>query len=88
MYSVMFKSVDLVRPFDFPILSFFSSRICFPSVPLYWLQTGYGLKPPPVIATDRTHEQQMDALKRHFLRTIPQHGPHVCATVTCKSSCD
>ncbi|KAF7440628.1 hypothetical protein PC9H_000974 [Pleurotus ostreatus] len=46
------------------------------SIPLYWLQTGYGLKPPPVIATDRTHEQQMDALKRHFLRTIPQHGPH------------
>src|SRR5258708_26865756 len=40
-------------------------------VPLFWTQTGYGLKPPPTLATDRTHDQNFDALKRHFMRTIP-----------------
>lgn len=46
-------------------------------VPLFWTQTGYGLKPPPLLATDRTHEQHLDALKRHFERTVPKYGPHV-----------
>ncbi|KAJ8462179.1 hypothetical protein ONZ45_g18030 [Pleurotus djamor] len=46
------------------------------SIPLYWMQSGYGLKPPPLIAPDRTHSEQMDALRRHFLRTVPQYGPH------------
>ncbi|KAF8635542.1 hypothetical protein AX17_003925 [Amanita inopinata Kibby_2008] len=46
------------------------------SIPLYWTQNGYGLKPPPTLATDRTHEQNLDALKRHFQRTIPRYGPH------------
>ncbi|KAJ6525593.1 SacI homology domain-containing protein [Mycena capillaripes] len=46
------------------------------SIPLFWTQTGYGLKPPPLLATDRTHEQHLDALKRHFLRTVPKYGPH------------
>ena len=46
-------------------------------VPLFWTQTGYGLKPPPVLATDRTHDQNLDALKRHFMRTIPAYGHHV-----------
>ncbi|KAM6500271.1 SacI homology domain containing protein [Amanita muscaria] len=46
------------------------------SIPLYWTQTGYGLKPPPVLATDRTHDQTLDALKKHFLKTIPAYGPH------------
>ncbi|KAF7338181.1 hypothetical protein MVEN_02043000 [Mycena venus] len=46
------------------------------SIPLFWTQTGYGLKPPPLLATDRTHEQHMDALKRHFERTVPKYGPH------------
>lgn len=48
------------------------------TVPLFWTQTGYGLKPPPLLATDRTHEQHLDALKRHFLRTVPAYGPLVC----------
>ncbi|KAJ7661766.1 SacI homology domain-containing protein [Mycena rosella] len=43
---------------------------------LFWTQAGYGLKPPPLLATDRTHEQHMDALKRHFERTVPKYGPH------------
>ncbi|KAF9532199.1 SacI homology domain-containing protein [Crepidotus variabilis] len=46
------------------------------SIPLFWTQTGYGLKPPPLLSTDRTPEQNTDALKRHFLRTIPVYGPH------------
>ncbi|KAK0239924.1 SacI homology domain-containing protein [Armillaria nabsnona] len=46
------------------------------SIPLYWTQTGYGLKPPPVLAADRTHEQNLDAMKRHFGRTVLLYGPH------------
>ncbi|KAJ7271919.1 SacI homology domain-containing protein [Mycena haematopus] len=46
------------------------------SIPLFWTQTGYGLKPPPLLATDRTHDQHIDALKRHFQRTVPKYGPH------------
>ncbi|KAJ6623464.1 SacI homology domain-containing protein [Mycena sp. CBHHK59/15] len=46
------------------------------SIPLYWTQTGYGLKPPPLLATDRTHAQNLDALGRHFQRTVPKYGPH------------
>ncbi|KAJ6497000.1 SacI homology domain-containing protein [Mycena vitilis] len=46
------------------------------SIPLFWTQTGYGLKPPPLLATDRTHEQHLEALKRHFQRTVPKYGPH------------
>jgi hypothetical protein len=46
------------------------------SIPLFWTQTGYGLKPPPVIATDRTPKQNLDALKKHFMKTIPVYGPH------------
>lgn len=47
------------------------------TVPLFWTQTGHGLKPPPVLASDRTHEQNLDALRRHLKRTIPKYGPHV-----------
>ncbi|KAK0210966.1 SacI homology domain-containing protein [Desarmillaria ectypa] len=46
------------------------------SIPLYWTQTGYGLKPPPVLAADRTHEQNLDTMKRHFGRTVAFYGPH------------
>lgn len=47
------------------------------SVPLFWTQTGYGLKPPPILSADRTHTQNLDVLKRHFQNTIPVYGPHV-----------
>lgn len=46
------------------------------SIPLFWTQTGYGLKPPPVLAADRSHAQNLDAIKRHFQRTLPRYGPH------------
>ncbi|PFH51748.1 hypothetical protein AMATHDRAFT_74778 [Amanita thiersii Skay4041] len=45
-------------------------------IPLFWTQQGYGLKPPPVLATDRTRDQNLDALKRHFQRTVLRYGPH------------
>ncbi|KAF6763774.1 SacI homology domain-containing protein [Ephemerocybe angulata] len=46
------------------------------SIPLFWTQSGYSLKPPPVLAADRTHSQNLDALGRHFKRTVPLYGPH------------
>lgn len=46
------------------------------SIPLFWTQLGYGLKPPPILSSDRTRVQNMDALKRHFQNTIPSYGPH------------
>ncbi|KAL0565241.1 hypothetical protein V5O48_016787 [Marasmius crinis-equi] len=46
------------------------------SIPLFWNQAGYGLKPPPVISSERTHQQHLDAIRRHFQRTIPRYGPH------------
>ncbi|KAI0054006.1 hypothetical protein FA95DRAFT_1551790 [Auriscalpium vulgare] len=46
------------------------------SIPLFWSQAGYGLKPPPLLATNQTHEQHLDVLRRHFKRTIPAYGPH------------
>ncbi|KAJ7273264.1 SacI homology domain-containing protein [Mycena rebaudengoi] len=46
------------------------------SVPLFWTQGGYGLKPPPLLATDRTHAQNLDVLSKHFKRTVPKYGPH------------
>ncbi|KAF5386792.1 hypothetical protein D9615_001600 [Tricholomella constricta] len=46
------------------------------SIPLFWTQSGYGLKPPPLLASDRTHAQNVDVLKKHFQRTVPLYGPH------------
>ncbi|KAH7889626.1 SacI homology domain-containing protein [Phlebopus sp. FC_14] len=46
------------------------------SVPLFWTQSGYSMKPPPVLSPERTPEQNMDTLKRHFKRTIAVYGPH------------
>ncbi|KAF9246453.1 SacI homology domain-containing protein [Melanogaster broomeanus] len=41
------------------------------SVPLFWTQSGYSMKPPPTLSPERTMDQNMDAMKRHFQRTIP-----------------
>lgn len=46
-------------------------------VPLFWNQSGYSLKPPPLISPDRTHAQNLDALRRHFQKTVSQYGPLV-----------
>lgn len=59
------------------IVIFYSPVPYFWAVPLFWTQTGYGLKPPPLLAPDCTHEQNLSALKRHFERSVPKYGPHV-----------
>ncbi|KAH8117164.1 SacI homology domain-containing protein [Phellopilus nigrolimitatus] len=46
------------------------------SIPLFWTQSGYNLKPPPILSPERTHQQNSDALRRHFTKTIPRYGPH------------
>ncbi|KAH9843189.1 SacI homology domain-containing protein [Rhodofomes roseus] len=46
------------------------------SIPLYWKQEGYSLKPAPQLAPDRTHDQNLDAIRRHFKKTLPVYGPH------------
>lgn len=45
------------------------------SIPVYWSQPSYGLKPPPQLSKDRTPEQNLDAMKRHFGRLINMYGP-------------
>lgn len=57
-----------------PLASMLNSA--FP-VPLFWTQTGYGLKPPPVLSPERSHDQNLVALRRHFSKTISRYGPHV-----------
>ncbi|EGN95512.1 hypothetical protein SERLA73DRAFT_113095 [Serpula lacrymans var. lacrymans S7.3] len=46
------------------------------SIPLFWTQSGYSLKPPPLLSPERTREQNVDALRRHFQRNVPKYGPH------------
>lgn len=46
------------------------------SIPLFWTQSGYSMKPPPVLAPERTPAQNLDAIKRHFRRAVPMYGPH------------
>ncbi|KAG1770369.1 SacI homology domain-containing protein [Suillus placidus] len=45
------------------------------SIPLFWTQSGYSMKPPPVLAPERNPAQNLDAIKRHFRRTVPVYGP-------------
>ncbi|KAF9265526.1 hypothetical protein L218DRAFT_957123 [Marasmius fiardii PR-910] len=45
------------------------------SIPLFWNQASYGLKPHPVVSAERTHQQHLDVLRRHFQRSIPRYGP-------------
>ncbi|KAG2158469.1 phosphoinositide polyphosphatase [Suillus bovinus] len=46
------------------------------SIPLFWTQSGYSMKPPPILAPERNTAQNMDAIKHHFRRTVPVYGPH------------
>ncbi|KDQ18061.1 hypothetical protein BOTBODRAFT_29373 [Botryobasidium botryosum FD-172 SS1] len=43
------------------------------SIPLFWSQSGPGLRPTPHL--DRTRPESMDALKRHFEQTSKAYGP-------------
>ncbi|KAI0082839.1 hypothetical protein K474DRAFT_1584893 [Panus rudis PR-1116 ss-1] len=46
------------------------------SIPLFWSQPGYSLKPAPVLSPDRTHAQNLDAMRRHFVKTVGRYGHH------------
>ncbi|KAG2157447.1 SacI homology domain-containing protein [Suillus clintonianus] len=46
------------------------------SIPLFWTQSGYSMKPPPILAPERTPAQNLDAIKRHFRHSVPVYGPH------------
>ncbi|KAF8447889.1 SacI homology domain-containing protein [Boletus edulis BED1] len=52
------------------------------SIPLYWTQSGYSIKPPPVLSPERTPEQSLDAMKRHFQHTVAIYGPHTIVNLT------
>ncbi|KAI0695707.1 SacI homology domain-containing protein [Cytidiella melzeri] len=45
------------------------------SIPLFWSQPGYSLKPAPALSPDRSQSQNLDALRRHLQRLIPRYGP-------------
>ena len=46
------------------------------TVLLFWTQSGYSLKAAPLLSPEQTHDQNLDALKRHFKRTVPHAGDH------------
>ncbi|KAH9043290.1 SacI homology domain-containing protein [Lactarius pseudohatsudake] len=46
------------------------------SIPLFWTQSGPGLKPAPQLSPGATRQQNLKALSRHFKRTLPTYGPH------------
>lgn len=73
MFSVTFRLGGLVRSISLPFSPVHSSSI----VPLFWTQSAAGLKPPPQLSPEATHEQNLRALIRHFKRTLPTYGPHV-----------
>ncbi|TFY55822.1 hypothetical protein EVG20_g9178 [Dentipellis fragilis] len=52
------------------------------SIPLFWTQSGYSLKPAPNLSPERTHEQHLDALRRHFQRTQKIYGPHAIVNLS------
>lgn len=35
------------------------------------------MKPAPVLTPERTHDQNLDAIRRHFTKTSARYGPHV-----------
>ncbi|EPQ58006.1 hypothetical protein GLOTRDRAFT_114553 [Gloeophyllum trabeum ATCC 11539] len=54
----------------------FSYTIIRGSIPLFWTQPGYSLKPAPVLSPERTHDQHLDAIRRHFQKLISKYGPN------------
>ncbi|KAF8275070.1 SacI homology domain-containing protein [Lactarius quietus] len=58
------------------IVNIFSHVQIRGSIPLFWTQSGAGLKPPPQLSQETTHQQNLKALSRHFTRMLPTYGPH------------
>ena len=54
-----------------------STDLSITPVPLYWTQSGPGLKPPPLLSTGRTQAQHAEAFRRHFNKIVLQYGPQV-----------
>ena len=73
MYSATYSCVGLVRMLLLVSSLYLRQRV----VPLFWAQSGYSLKPAPVLSADRNHEQNLSALRRHFAKIIPRYGTHV-----------
>ncbi|EMD38456.1 hypothetical protein CERSUDRAFT_113620 [Gelatoporia subvermispora B] len=46
------------------------------SIPLYWSQPGYSLKPAPQLSPERNHNQNLETLRRYLQRTLQKYGPH------------
>ncbi|KZT33580.1 hypothetical protein SISSUDRAFT_1054071 [Sistotremastrum suecicum HHB10207 ss-3] len=44
------------------------------SIPLFWSQLGNTIKPIPQLSTDRTQEQQVETLSRHFDKSVGHYG--------------
>ncbi|KAG9053190.1 hypothetical protein FS842_008540 [Serendipita sp. 407] len=51
------------------------------SIPLYWSQSGYGLKPPPQLDASKTPSQHLQAIKSHFSSTASRYGPVNCVNL-------
>lgn len=53
------------------------------AVPLFWDQQGYALKPAPQLSAERSHEQNLTAIRQHFAKIVPAYGPVVSASQLC-----
>lgn len=73
MFSATYSCVGQVRINHVDYIIY--SRLW--SVPLFWTQSGYSLKPAPALSPGRNHEQNLSAIRRHFSKTIPRYGAHV-----------
>ncbi|KAG8818170.1 hypothetical protein FRC18_000223 [Serendipita sp. 400] len=51
------------------------------SIPLYWSQSGYGLKPPPQLDASKTPSQHLQAIKSHFSSAASRYGPVNCVNL-------
>ncbi|TFK92292.1 hypothetical protein K466DRAFT_659372 [Polyporus arcularius HHB13444] len=45
------------------------------SIPLFWNQQAMALKPAPQLNPDRTHDQNLHAIKQHLSKTASIYGP-------------
>ncbi|KDQ60929.1 hypothetical protein JAAARDRAFT_124474 [Jaapia argillacea MUCL 33604] len=51
------------------------------SIPLFWTQSGYSLKPAPMLSPERTPDQNLGAIKRHFEKTVSRYGPNTAVNL-------
>ncbi|CCA69257.1 related to SAC1-recessive suppressor of secretory defect [Serendipita indica DSM 11827] len=51
------------------------------SIPLFWSQPGYGLKPPPQLDSTKTSEQNSQAMRAHLANAIARYGPVSCVNL-------